>query len=161
MRASAPLLTVVGTAVGAVAAVVAYQAGAGGATETVSSGKDQVPETTTVAPTSTKPTFLPCEKGTKLRKGVCVRVKKKVIVVFDPAPVVPAVGLVPATSARTGYGTGHDSGDDRTRARPGPAEHADDDDRDETEHSEDHESEGSEEVEDHHDEDGHEVEPED
>ena len=161
MRASAPLLTVVGTAVGAVAAVAAYQAGAGGATETVSSGNDQASETTTVAPTATRPTFLPCEKGTKLRKGVCVRVKKKVVVVFDPAPVLPAVGVVPATSARSRDNSGHESGDDRPQSRPEPAEHADDDDRDETEHSEDHESEDSDEVEDRHDEDTHEVESED
>ncbi|MEP7091642.1 MAG: hypothetical protein ABI776_16200, partial [Nocardioidaceae bacterium] len=115
MRFSVPLLTVVGTAAGAVAAVVAYQAGAGAATGTgPSTGSTTSNDTAATSRVAVSPvakkTWLPCEKGSTLRKGVCVKVKKKVVVVYDPAPAAP-VYAAPAPTAssagRTSAGSSH------------------------------------------------------
>ena len=131
MPVSAPLLTVVGTAAGAVAAVVAYQVGTGGVADAASSTKP-APATSSAAPSpATRTTWLPCEKGTRLRHGVCVRVRTKVVVVEDPAPVVaaaPAVAPVPV--ARPSRPAPH-------ATRPAPTRHAEPTRAGEDDHAED------------------------
>jgi hypothetical protein len=146
---SVPVLTMVGTAAGAAAAVVAYQAGAGVGGESASTPEKDTSATVQSAPdpapAPARTTWLPCEKGTKLHHtklhgGVCVRIRQKVVIVNDPAPVAPAYTTVtapavsagqaaPARRARSGRGEGpreHARGGDRNQAEPaGEVEHAD------------------------------------
>ncbi len=93
MPLSTPVLAVAGIAAGAVAAVVAYQAGTSTPADAAASTPDAaaVTRTPTVTPTpSRRVVWKDCEKGTHLRRGTCVRVKRKVVVVEDPAPAVAA-----------------------------------------------------------------------
>lgn len=103
MRVSAPLLTVVGTVAGAVAAVAAYQAGTGTPADAAAPTRSQpVVSSVTAAPApATRTTWLPCEKGTRLRHGACVKVHKKIVVVEDPAPVVAAPAVAASAEAVT------------------------------------------------------------
>jgi hypothetical protein len=128
VRISAPLLTLAGTVAGTVAAVAAYQSAAGPSDTTPASS------TTTETPAPvTSTSWLPCEKGWRLKGETCVRIKEKVVVVADlPAPAAPQAQVATRSSD-----------DDHSAARG---------DDHEAEHGDDHEAEDS---------DSHEVEHED
>lgn len=115
MRISAPLLTLAGTVAGTVAAVAAYQSAVGpSATKPASSTTTDTPAP--VASTS----WLPCEKGWKLKGNACVRVKEKVVVVHDlPAPAAPQAQV--ATTRSSG---GHSAARDHSSSNE--VEHGDD-----------------------------------
>lgn len=154
MRLTAPVLTLAGTVAGVAAAVIAFQSGAGGAETTSTSNVSPTPTASTDPQPETRTKFLPCAKGTQLRKGECVRVKKKVVVVMDAAPAASQArlsGPAPAP-ATTGYdddaeqerGSRTEAADHDDDARPGSGEHSrEDDDAHEVDHedSEDHEDE--------------------
>lgn len=165
MPLSTPVLAVVGTAAGAVAAVVAYQTGAGAPADAAAS----IPATASAPSVTGVPAAAPvparrvvwkdCEKGTHLRRGTCVRVRTKVVVVEDPAPVAvaapapveqPAAAPVAAAPARTQAtrSTGQHAGPRPPRdlgdaGSPEPADHAEHPDASE-DHADDHGSDPSE-----------------
>ena len=130
MRLSAPLLTLAGTVAGSAAAVVAYQV-----TASVGTATTPAADTTTPTPVTTT-SWLPCEKGWKLKGDTCVRVKEKVVVVRDlPAPAAAPAQTVAAQATRP---TARDDSDHQTRTRHADddeSEHAGEDSRDEADHA--------------------------
>lgn len=143
MRIVASSLVAAGTVAGIAGAVVAYQS--------ASSVADQRPTASSVAP-SPEPVpaqvrFLPCDPGTKLIKGVCVRVKHKVVVHVVPA--APQAVAAPAEAPRPAprSARGHSRDDSRPATRPVRHETSDDsvdeaDHASEDEHEVEHEDEG-------------------
>jgi hypothetical protein len=105
-------LTLAGTVAGTVAAVAAYQSAAGQSDTTPASS------TTTDSPAPVASTsWLPCEKGWRLKGETCVRVKEKVVVVRDlPAPAAPQAQVATTRS----------SGGDHQAVRDNHVEHGDD-----------------------------------
>ncbi|MCX6395339.1 MAG: hypothetical protein NTV23_02510 [Propionibacteriales bacterium] len=139
MRGITTSLIAAGAVAGLAGAVVTYQAAAGEATS----------QHTVVAPTAVETpapiiTMLPCEKGTKLVKGACVRTKHRIVVREAPAVTAAAAAeAVVPVPARPGPRS-----KDRNSTRPNqhqaaaPAEDRDHESEDESDHeSEDHETE--------------------
>jgi hypothetical protein len=124
-------LTVAGTVAGSAAAVVAYQTTAAVPTSATSPAAD----TTTPAPVVTT-TWLPCERGWKVKGDTCVRVKQKVVVVRDlPAPAAaPAQSVAPQAAPVVASSDNH-AAQPRTRTRHAEDDHAGEDSRDEADHA--------------------------
>lgn len=132
MRFSAPLLTVAGTVAGSAAAVVAYQTTAAVPTSATSPAAD----TTTPAPVVTT-TWLPCERGWKVKGDTCVRVKQKVVVMRDlPAPAAaPAQTVAPQAAPVVAAATSNDHKTRTRHAEDSTSEHAGEDSGDEADHA--------------------------
>jgi hypothetical protein len=77
MRVNPPLMAILGTAAGAVAAVVLYQTGASVTATSAVQGPHLTPSATG--------TWLPCDVGSKLRHGTCVTVRHRIVTVSVPA----------------------------------------------------------------------------
>ncbi len=138
MRLSSSVMAVVGTAAGVVAAALAYQAGTGGPAS-VSSGTQRSPAATVGASPAPVVKWQRCEHGSTLRHGTCVTVKRKVVVVDDPAPV-PAPQPAAGDEPQPGHdGDGHhgDGRDDIGETSPAHEDHAARHDDDETEDADD------------------------
>lgn len=124
MRLSSSVMAVAGTAAGVVAAALAYQIGVSGPAH-VSSSTQSSQNASTVSASETpapvvKRTWKPCEKGTKLRKGTCVKVTRRVVVVTDPAPAraaAPAEAPAEDSAQATSTVTHQERRDDRAPER--------------------------------------------
>lgn len=79
MRVNAPLMAILGTAAGSVAAVALYQVGS---SVTATSALEDPHRTA-----SATGTWLPCDPGSTLRHGTCVTVRHRVVTVAVPAAV--------------------------------------------------------------------------
>lgn len=126
-RLTTPLI-VAGAVAGLAGAVVTYQSTAATVAERPVSAAEASP---TPAPVTK---LLPCESGTKLVKGVCVRTKHR-IVVREVAAAAPVQAATPARSAGPERGRSNGPRNNSTR---GPAAPRDDSGQS---HEEEHESE--------------------
>jgi hypothetical protein len=127
-------LTLAGTVAGTAAAVVAYQSAAAPSATTPASS------TTTETPAPVVSTsWLPCEKGWKLKGKTCVRVKEKVVVVRDlPAPAAPQAQ---GATTRSSSG-GHSAGRHKAEAEQGNQNEVEDSDHEVEHEDSDHEGVG-------------------
>lgn len=124
MRVFSSSLIAAGTVAGVVGAVLAYQSAA--------SVAEQRPATASVArPAPVQVKYLPCEPGSRLRHGTCVRVKHRIVVHEVPAPAVAVVRAAAPQAARV-QGAAEP-------ARPATEDTGDDNPAQESEHAtEDH-----------------------
>lgn len=135
MRRITSSLVVAGTVAGIAGAVVAYQSTVTGPTAThpvaAPAAAAEAPQVTTK--------LLPCEDGTKLVKGICVRTKHRVVVHEVARP--PAVA---STRTATEQPRNRKNDDDRAKGPRGTTKPQDDDSdgrgEDHEDESEDHES---------------------
>lgn len=119
MRVIASALVAAGAVAGIAGAVVAYQATSSPVPEPAGA---IAPATTPAPPPAVKVQWLPCEHGTHLVKGVCVRVRHQVVVRSAPVAAAARTGRTEDSRVRTG--SGRPATDDRDDDRA--------DDRDET-----------------------------
>jgi len=149
MRLITSSLVAAGTVAGLAGAVLTYQ----------SAAPPKAPVDTPVAaaaveaPASEVITRLrPCDKGTKLVKGVCIRTKHRVIVHEVPAPAAaPIPASIPRPSTPPPPRNSGDNGPSRPQKSPTVRNHTDD----EAEHGKDHDDDDRDGDEDHEDEDHH------
>lgn len=145
MRRITSSLVAAGTVAGLVGAVVAYQSTVSGPT---AAHPVAAPAAAAESPVVTT-RLLPCEDGTKLVKGVCVRTKHRVVVrEIAPVPAAATTGTRSGSERPRSRGDDNDGsngprGTTKPRDDDSPGYQEDDDDR------EDHEDRDEDESEDH------------